>query len=76
MSAPAEPARADVRAWLAEQERCEHIKCERLRRQKAEQIRDHAPDWQAWSTDREIDRTETVERWLTRQLRELPGGER
>lgn len=76
MSAPAEPARADLRDWLTEAQRCEHIKTEVLRRQAAEQIRDHAPDWQTWSTAREIERTTTVEHWLARQLRALPGGER
>jgi hypothetical protein len=75
MTAPAEPAR-DIRAWLTEAERCEHIKLETLRRQKADQLRDHAPEWQTWSTAREIDRADTVEHWLAKQLRELPGGER
>lgn len=35
-----------------------------------------APSWQIETTAREIRDDRTVESWLARQLRELPGGER
>lgn len=75
MTAPTEPARTDLHAWLTEQQRRTHIKAEILRRQKAQQIRDHAPEWQTWSTQIEIDQTTAVERWLGQQLRNNTGGQ-
>jgi hypothetical protein len=75
VTAPAEPARdVDVRAWLSEQQRREHLHRELLERQM--RTLSTAPTWQIETTAREIRDTRTVESWLARQLRELPGGER
>lgn len=74
MTAPTEPARADVRVWLSEAERRVHIHRELLERQF--RTLGTAPSWQIETTAREIRDDLTVEHWLARQLRELPGGER
>lgn len=75
MTAPAEPARAaDVRAWLTEQQRQVHIHRERLEREF--RTLGVAPTWRIETTAREIRDDKTIESWLARRLRELPGGER
>jgi hypothetical protein len=73
VTAPVEPAR-DVRAWLTEQQRQVHVHRELLERQM--RTLGTAPTWQIETTAREIRDDKTVEHWLARQLRELPGGER
>ncbi len=73
MTAPAEPAGA-VRDWLTEQQRQVHVHRELLERQM--RTLGTAPTWQIETTAREIRDDKTVESWLARQLRELPGGER
>lgn len=74
MSALAEAARAEVRAWLAEQQRQVHIHREVLERQM--RTLSTGPTWQIETTAREIRDDKTVESWLAKRLRELPGGER
>jgi hypothetical protein len=76
VTAPAEPARAatDVRDWLTEQERRTHIHRELLERQMFRLAT--GPGYLIEQTAREIRDDKTVEHWLARQLRELPGGER
>lgn len=71
MTAPAEPAR-DLRAWLTEQQRQVHVHRELLERQF--RTLGAAPSWQIETTAREIRDDKTVESWLARRLRELPGG--
>lgn len=71
MTAPTEPAR-DVEAWLTEAARIVHIHRELLERQF--RTLGTAPTWQIETTAREIREDRTVEGWLARQLRELPGG--
>jgi hypothetical protein len=74
VTAPAEPARVDIGEWLAEQQRQVHIHRELLER---EMFRlSTGPGWRIEQTAREIRDDKTIESWLTRQLRELPGGER
>ena len=74
MTVPAEPARPDVRAWLTEQQRQTHIHRERLEREF--RTLGTAASWRLETTAREIRDDKTIESWLARQLRELPGGER
>lgn len=74
VTAVTEPARTlDVRAWLTEAARREHLHRELLQRQ----IRGMStgPSYLIEQTAREIRDTTTVERWLGQQLRELSGGE-
>jgi hypothetical protein len=63
-----------VRAWLTEQQRQVHVHRELLERQM--RALGAAPPWQIETTAREIRDDRTVESWLARQLRELPGGKR
>lgn len=76
MTAPAEPARpaVDVRAWLAEAARQTHLHRELLEREF--RTLGAVPTWRIEQTAREIRDDKTIEGWLERQLRELPGGER
>ena len=74
VTAPAGPARTDVRAWLAEQQRRTHLHRESLEREF--RTLGTAPTWRIETTAREIRDDKTIESWLARQLRELPGGER
>lgn len=76
MTAPAEPARAatDVRAWLTEAQRRTRIHRDLLEREF--RTLGTAPTWRIETTAREIRDDKTIEGWLARQLRELPGGER
>jgi hypothetical protein len=73
VTAPAEPAR-DLRAWLTEQQRRSRIHRETLERQMFRLST--GPGYLIEQTAREIRDDKTVESWLARQLRELPGGER
>jgi hypothetical protein len=63
----------DVRSWLTEAARVEHLHYELLRRQQSTQAL--SPTWLIESTAREIRDTHTVELWLGRQLQQLSGGE-
>lgn len=76
MTAPAEPARVatDLRAWLTEAARQTHLHRELLQREM--RTLGTAPTWRIEQTAREIRDDQTIARWLERQLRELPGGER
>jgi glutathione S-transferase len=74
VTAPAEPARSDLREWLAEQQRQVHIHRETLERQMFRLST--GPGWRIEQTARAIREDKTVESWLARQLRDLPGGER
>lgn len=74
MTAPVEPARADVRDWLTEAARIVHIHRGLLEREMFHLST--GPGWRIEQTAREIRDDLTVEHWLARQLRELPGGER
>ncbi len=73
MTAPAGPARA-VREWLTEAERRTHIHRSLLEREMFHLST--GPGWRIEQTAREIRDDKTIEGWLARQLRELPGGER
>jgi hypothetical protein len=71
------PATQDsIRAFLTEQARRVHIQREVLQRQQLVQQRTGAASWAIESTAREISNATVVEQYLTRQLRELPGGPR
>lgn len=75
MTTATEPARAlDLRSWLTEAARVEHLHCELLEREM--RTLRLAPIYRIQQTRREIDATKAVELWLSHKLHELSGGER